>query len=616
MVIGTSQRLWMTQFGRVRTFALLMTVALSTITPLSVASAADVVLENLSINAGYQTYAIKRIDVQGSSLSAEELTALLTGKTADVIGTLARFDATRISIPELSMTQEFAGVAATGVYRDFVMEGISKGKVASTTTREMTTTSPGLSEEPLTKMEGRMGRMTLKDFDMTTLARVVIEKQSGPDQPLTTLYGTYEAESYTISSPLYEISIGKVSGSGFQGRPMAVPLLEALSKLPKLPAAGAEPTTPPNPEQMKPFMALVAGVYNDFAFSDTQMNDVKIAIKAGPKPQSFSIARIGMRDFAKARIGEMSMEGLTTALDQGSIKLATIKLKDLNFQAFLKLFQLMSEKGFGDPAKPEESPLAGVDPRAFVPSIGQFTMTGLDVDVPSPVAVDAAAQPVAPAGSTKLSIGTFDLQTSNWLMAIPTKVAMTLDKLALTLPPGSPPAADLKALGIDTLNLSSKLAAGWDETTQDLTIDALSVDAGQLGSLSAKGALGNISKDLFVGDPMLQQVALFSATFKALEVDVKNSGLMEASFAASAKEQGMTPDELKSNLITAVSVGLPAMLGNSDESKKVAEALAKFIASPKSLKFSANAPRGFGASDMLDPASIGEKLKLSATANE
>jgi hypothetical protein len=563
------------------------------------AQAANVVLENIKIDLGFQVVTLKRVDAQNSTLSATELQSLIEGKAINASELLARFDAGRIMVPEVSFEQNFAGTTTKASYTNLVIESVSKGKTGAWSIGGMAMALPAMPESPMTGGTATIGKVSGKDIDIAGLVRVMTTKKASPDEPLIPLYGPTEAEAYVIDSPLFELKIGKMRGSGFEGRPMAAPFFDIMKMIPKM-----QPGEKPTPEQMQPLMAMLTGVYNDFAFGTTELTDMVVKSKGNaPDPFDMTIARIGMRDFKNAKIGEMAVEGMVVNTPKGGMKLGQFSFRDFDFAAALKMMEMLPQM---EKAQAAGEPLP-MDPRQFMPSIGGFTMKGLAVDFEDPMNADKR---------TKVSLENFDLATTEWLAAIPTKISATLDHLVMPVPPEQ--ATELtKQMGIETIDLSSKIKLGWTEATQAVDIEALSFDAGKLGSVAAKGQIGNVSKDaITTNDEFVRQAALLSATLRTLEVAVTNGGLVELALAQAAKDSGGSIEDYKRTIITGISVGLPAMMGNTEDAKAVAAAIAKFIAEPKSLKVSATAPNGFGASDMMDPTKIGEKIKLTATANE
>ena len=114
--------------------------------------------------------------------------------------------------------------------------------------------------------------------------------------------------------------------------------------------------------------------------------------------------------------------------------------------------------------------------------------------------------------------------------------------------------------------------------------------------------------------------AALGAVVKKLDVKLENSGILDKIIALQAKEQGKSADQLKTELISMASFGVPAMMGGDGVTGKVvANALSKFIAEPKNLHLAASSKDGLGAGDIgliANPADLLKKVDISAGANE
>ena len=86
-----------------------------------------------------------------------------------------------------------------------------------------------------------------------------------------------------------------------------------------------------------------------------------------------------------------------------------------------------------------------------------------------------------------------------------------------------------------------------------------------------------------------------------------------------AKQAGQTPEQVKQMVVAGAAIGIPMMLGDSNASKVVSAAIAKFLADPKNLRVRARAPNGLGIADVQavsDPKQLLQKLDVDAAANE
>jgi hypothetical protein len=140
-------------------------------------------------------------------------------------------------------------------------------------------------------------------------------------------------------------------------------------------------------------------------------------------------------------------------------------------------------------------------------------------------------------------------------------------------------------------------------------------------NFKVSGVIGNVTKDVFNADTAVATVAALAATAKRLEVVVENTGFFERYLAQEAKKVRKTPETLRREYGSAAAFAVPAMLGNSEQSKALGQALARFIARPTRLRITAQtkSSEGLGVADVMNvtkPASILERLDLTAATDE
>jgi hypothetical protein len=165
--------------------------------------------------------------------------------------------------------------------------------------------------------------------------------------------------------------------------------------------------------------------------------------------------------------------------------------------------------------------------------------------------------------------------------------------------------------------MSLLVAANWNEATNEISLKEVSIQGQDMGSLSLTGLLSNVTKDVFNADTAIATVALIDAKAKTVDLVVENKGLFERYLAKAAKEQKTTPEALRRVYASATAVALPALIGSSEQTRSLSQAIARFIAQPNRLFINAQAKDASGLSviDILgltDPKAALEKLNVSA----
>jgi len=686
------------------------------------APAATIGVDDVVLDIGFGKYSVKHMDVTDSSLGAEELKLLFAGKGAGpLVDQFAKFSAKSIVIPEMDFESSLGGVAQTLVYRDGTLSDIVTGIIGQMDFAAATQSAKLPDGKP---MSAEIHGLHASKIDLVASARMFTEAAKSPDQPLQLLYGATSVDSYKLTFPGLDITMGPASAHDLKGRPLARPMLQLFNNFPK-PAHPGEKPSPEETRKLLDFVSSFLDIYGAFAIGGMDANNIKITFAGDPAsgapPFEIGLKRYAMTDFADSKLGDATIEGIDFKSAKATAHLGKYQVSKFDFKALLanaatlmKFLPQLEGRDKSEPPPPEflravlnmyasyslgklelvdaaltvaEDPatgkpvdlamarlaitdvgnarigaialdgidvhapqgrvhlgswsLRGLDYQDLLASVGGL-MAGLqpgpdgkvappaglplkmpkldemrieDVDAdfltpPGPDAADSAPTPV------KFSLGLLSVRPELGPSGIPSALAVVTDHLKITLPPNDPKLDAVHAAGIDAVDLSSRIDAGWDETAQQLKIGGVSLSGEGLGKVFISGTLDNVPREAFAGDEFVRQAAWLGAVLKAAEVKVENTTLLQKIIAVQAKQAGQSEAEMKSTLILGAATGIPAMLGNSPAAKALANALAKFLADPKSLHIAAQAKDGVGAGDIIAPDRILDKVDLTATANE
>ena len=565
-------------------------------------------VDDITLEAGFAKFTIKHLDLTSSSLSGPEFKALLEGLATGVsAGSLAKLDAASIVIPDLAMEQTLGAIHQEAHYLNVRLTGIHAGKVGAYSIASATIGGEMATGQMVT---GVMHGIGGTDIDLPELMRVFTETSTDASAPLKPLYGTPFVDGYEFKTPLVDFSLGKATMSDIRGRP----LTKSLADLPKTMPAPKAPGQPLSPEEQKSvmtFMSSIFDLYGAFSVGAMDMRDLKITGHGDAEhqvpPFSASISRMTMTGYANSRIGEMSLEGLDVTPPQGKFHLGKFSLKGFDFSDWLTSMSQLMQKMAADPAG---AAIAPTDLPMKMPRIEAISLSGVAAEYPMPTQTGDAPAPM------HLSLANLEIRPGLSPTGLPISFASTIDHLAFSLPPNLPNSDALGAAGIETVDLSSKFDAQWDEAAQRLTIDTAMIEAKDLGKLTMAVTADNIPPEAFTGDQFTREAAWLGAQIKSADIQLDNEKFLDAVIEAQAKQTGKSASEAKSELIAAASMGIPNLLGNSPAAKALADAVAKFIANPKSLHIAVSSSDGIGASDMAAPDQVLGKVDLTATANE
>ena len=184
-------------------------------------AAENVTLNDVSVDAGFATYRIPRIDVTASTLNQQQLLGLFDKNATDPLAKrLAGFSASAIAAPQMYIEQTVQGAKSTVVYKDIAARDIVNGKVGSFTVA--TAAMSGMAaDKPL---DGTFGPMSVKDFDLVLMLRLYTDKAGPNDTVPRVIYSSFSAEKIAMTGDKgVKIGIDRISGGGFKARPGQTP---------------------------------------------------------------------------------------------------------------------------------------------------------------------------------------------------------------------------------------------------------------------------------------------------------------------------------------------------------------------------------------------------------
>ena len=561
---------------------------------------------DVSIAFPFGTYKIPAIEAQNTNLSSADLAGLFDSKAATPLAErLAKLDASAIVAPEMIAETKIGPQTQRVVYKDIKLSNIVAGKVAEASVAGATST---VVQAEMGEMRGIYGPMRVKTIDLPLIARFVTDKAK-PGEQRAVLYSDFSLDGFrmTATKNNFEMQLGKVTGKEVKARP----LKQGLPALFELAAQGEKKKQDPNAPAPDPKLAaaIVADMFEAFEMGPAE--GVGLLVRAADKeskPVTITLSRMGFSGFGGGpRFGEMSYEGLKVASADGNVAIGGLALRDLDFSSTLKAAMAAAE-GQNEIEK---------NPRAAIPTIGQFVIQGVDIDV---VAKDGAGN-VDGGKRSKGQLGKFEYKGANYILGIPTKVSLALEKLVFDLPPNvkDPQLRELAALGLKRIDVTSRIAAAWDESKKELALSEASFEGDRLGAIKLSLLAGNVEKELFAANAAVAQAAVLGAVLKKLDLSVSDTGLLGLVLAMDAKGKGKPIDQLRSEYVAAAAIGIPAMLGNHPSAKALGAAVSKFLAQPQNLKITATAKDGIGAADvamMQNPADLLSKIELQATAGQ
>lgn len=565
----------------------------------------DVTLQDLVLPLGETVLKASRVTVNGTRLSKDDLLALLAPAGDALPARLARLDAASLSIPELRVERASGGGRQTVTYRDVLARDVRGGRIA-----ELTASGAALAvERGDRKGVGTYGAIQATALDLTALARLYGEPGDGKG-PLQRIYGAIAiAEVAYVDERGTAVKLARIEGRDLSGRTVPATWTGALQ------AFSGPGKTPPGPADRARLAGLAADLAEGVSVGALEATGLSIQETRGPEPWTVAIGRLR---YAGA---DGSLEDVSFAGGGVGGRIASLSLTGFSLAPTIAALRTLSAAA----SEPSDEDL-----RRLAPAIGTLGLKDMSLDLageprppqdrPGP---DAARDPLAArTAATHIGLRDAAMRFGPPRDGVPTGGRATVS--GLTLPAaavaGVPGLGSLAAYGYGDLDLDLVADSAWDEASRELRLREVAVSGKDMGTLRLNGTFGGIGPEVFDPDAGVSGFAMLSATAKALDLTIENTGLFERFIAAQSKALSLKPEELKQEYVTASVFGVPAILGNSAGAKAIGAAMGQFVARPGTLSLSAKAKNAAGIgmvefSASPTPAAVLDRLEVNAKAN-
>jgi len=165
----------------------------------------------------------------------------------------------------------------------------------------------------------------------------------------------------------------------------------------------------------------------------------------------------------------------------------------------------------------------------------------------------------------------------------------------------------LDLLGYKDFVISIASEGGYDDKTDTLTLKSLAIDTADVGTVEISGTFSGmpIGRIATTGDSVGKTA---HAKLDNVQVNFRNSGIVERVLKMQAEATGSTHDEVVEQATAAVAVTF-ILAGNLEFGEKISTAIGAFLADPQSLTFTAApaAPVTFG---QIFAAAVGARETL------
>lgn len=536
----------------------------------------DLALDNLSFTVGATVYRIPHLELKGAAISAGDIAALFTGDEKAIDGRLARFSAKSLVIPSLIAERKAGDALERSAYKDVAAEDIAGGHIA----RLRMSGAEQTVERPAGARLYVWGAGQAKGVDLRQLLRLATAARVDPNEAPKPVIEEESVESLKLEDKATGLTAttGRLTLAGVKARALPSPPEQLLARLAALDPekAEADPTLP------KDLIEALAS----FEATAVELRDLAATGRGEPanKPFTIKLGRLAAQGVARASMGEVALERFAlTASDGGVISLERFGLRDARLASLV------------------ENPF---------PLVGHVEFKGLAVDAP-----DAR---LGEASRLKFSLAGVEADFSEFREIAPSKVAARLDGLAIDLAARgeAPESAQFLTLGYRSLDFSAALSGEWREKTQEAVFSPVRVEGKDMGAVTMDVAFGNVSGAVFSSIPIVSKAAALAASVNSVTLAIDGGGLIDRMLSLEAKAEKKPLEKARAEYARGAAAAVTALGGGGEKAKKLGEAVAAYVMTPKHLHVRLSSGKGINALDLLarKPADVLEGLEVEASA--
>jgi len=549
---------------------------------------------------------IPSVEAVDSSMSEDQIKDVFTSNFLTHADQLATLNATSITIPELSAVFTIEGETATVTYRDIVLDNVKDGLAAKLSVASGESVSAGETTAH--------SAISADNFDMKRLLEFTGIVKGDPTAPFKPIYTSGVSGGSTQGGPLYSCTFGGSSTEALEARPVGTTLQDVLGVIEQFKDADEPP-----PEALDVIVGYAIDIFRAFRGGAGTVGAVDCTVP-GETPVSIKLAGASSGNFESAIYPEIKVGAISVdAGAMGNGSLGEFVLRPIDFNPTLAALE--SAKGQLSEAWFEQNW------RQLIPSWDGMSFANFAIDAMTPEQpADAyTGAPARPSERVQAKVANFDLSLGNYVIGIPTNVAMSASGVEIPLPKDTtdPQIMTLLAAGLTGVNLGFDAVAAWDEAASTISVEKLALAAVDLGSMSISANIGNATEQLFAVDPNVAMASGFALTVKDVTIHVTDDGLGEIVWPLAAAEQGQTDVEAYRTQMAGFAEGLAIQLiGPTDAARQLGAALGEFVTGGKgeiTINIKSKNPQGLPMAMFIaaqnDPSILAGQVDITGSAN-
>ena len=557
-------------------------------------------------------FSVPTVELTDANINEKTVRALFAGDIASTATALAGLDAARIFIPEISLTYEIPGetgaVKSTVTYRDFEISNVVDGVASATTIGGASSTMTGSTTAGSpANFSVEFGAMSTGRFDVAGLLGFYGYVPAEATAEMKPIYNDLKFAGMNFLADKFSCDVAPMAIAEFRARPLKHPLADLTAMI--LEADAAEKAgTPPSPETVKTMIDYYVDLFTAFESTPTTAGGFTCN---GPddkgQPMIIASGPITMGGFKPGIYPELVVNDFKLEVTgDGSMSFGNFTFKPMDFANAIATLQ--------NATGPLDEAWFTANARKLIPAFDGLSLADFAMDIPDPE---------NDGERLKGTLGAFDVTLADYVNGIPADIALSAANLIFAIPEGMTegPGPELLANGITEVDLSLGSKFHWDKATKTIVVEDLMVDAGKLGRVAVTGTIGNATEALFADDPMAATAAAQLLTLKTVTIDIDDRGIGPMLVAAGAREAGQPVPAFRMAMGGMLQGMTLAILGNSDDALKAAQALGAFIggAPALTLTLTAKDPVGLGLADLAgieaNPTILAGKIIVTAEAS-
>ena len=551
---------------------------------------------------------VGNIDAVDSNVDAQTIRDVISGKLVENANALAGLNAKSIFIPEIKLiyTIEVDGKVSDNefVFKNIALTNVKNG-IAQTASMEAVTgnMSPNAGADMDEQFKLALGQSTITQFNLGAVLNAY-GLLAPKNFEMTTLYQDYIVSGGSLDAGPVHCDIGKYQAGPDSARAMEVSYPELMTL-----AAELEANNDPSPEQIVKMADFYADLLFAYKTSPAVFDGLSCAGTQDGTSFDFSLGKVmvgamGNGIYPSFEVNDIAVK--VSGKENGEFKLGNFTFKEIDFNPTVEAYKQIED------VSALNKDWFEANFRSFIPSFGGLSISNFFADVPDE----------DNGGRIKVEVAEIDVSLADYVNGIPSNISLSTTGLQADVPenPSDDGLKQLRALGIERLNVGYEMTLSWDEAAQAINLARLMFTGEKLGTVDVSGYFVGATAELFATDPQTAMIAAMGLGVKELDIQLDNQGFLDIALAQAAAEQG-APVEAFQTQVSAMANGMiVGLLGGVDQAVDLGAAVSNFIAGDASyvgIAVTSKTETGVGMPQIMalqsDPTKILEYVDIETT---